>query len=80
MKDLEVVVELSSGSHAAINGVETNYCDTHGEGKRERMEDDRTSKIDKIAEASIRDKLDDTVTEEKQIFQIRKTRKKKGKG
>ena len=56
-------MELSSGSHAAINGVETNYCDTHGEGKRERMEDDRTSKIDKIAEASIRDKLDDTVTE-----------------
>lgn len=63
LKDLEVVVELSSGSHAAINGVETNYCDTHGERKRERMEDNRTSKVEKIAEASIRDKLDDTVTE-----------------
>lgn len=53
MKDLEVVVELSSGSYVVINGVEINYCDIYGEGKRERMEDDRILKIDKIVEVSI---------------------------
>lgn len=63
MKDLEVVVELSSGSYVVINGVEINYCDIYGEGKRERMEDDRILKIDKIVEVSIWDKLDDIVIE-----------------
>lgn len=63
MKDLEVVVELSSGSYVVINGVEINYCYIYGEGKRERMEDDRILKIDKIVEVSIWDKLDDIVIE-----------------
>lgn len=63
LKDLEVVVDLGSGTrHTATDRLETNYDDILGEGKKDRMEDDSTSKVEQVL-GGIRDKLNNTGTE-----------------